>query len=78
MILVAFDRPVDTTALAALPGVAEVSRVNDSYRVSVEDIDTAVRSIASFSHAQGVRILSLDTPAPSLDEVFLSITAGDE
>jgi len=78
MILVAFDRPVDTTALAALPGVAEVLRVNDSYRVSVEDIDTAVRSIASFSHAQGVRILSLDTPAPSLDEVFLSITAGDE
>ncbi|NLM30440.1 MAG: ATP-binding cassette domain-containing protein [Methanomicrobiales archaeon] len=78
MILVAFDRSVDTEALAALPGVAEVSRANDRYRVSVEDIDTAIGSVVSFAHAQGMRILSLDTPAPSLDEVFLTITGGDE
>jgi len=70
--------PAAKAALAALPGVADISQVNDRYRVSVEDIDTVIRSIASFAHAQGVRILSLDTPAPSLDEVFLSITAGDE
>lgn len=77
VILVSFDRRVDTGTLAALPGIAGVTGTDGRCRVSAGDIDTAIQSIVSFAHSEGARILSLDTPAPTLDEVFLSITAGD-
>ncbi len=78
VILVGFDHQVDTGALSALPGIADVTEANGRYRITAEDIDTAIQSIVAHARAQEARILSLDTPAPSLDEVFLSITAGDE
>ena len=78
VVLVRFDRRVDIRALSALPGIADVAEVNGRCRIAVEDIDTAIQSIVSHARAQGARILSLDTPTPSLDEVFLSITAGDD
>ena len=78
VVLVCFDRRVDIRALSALPGIADVAEVNGRCRIAVEDIDTAIQSIVSHARAQGTRILSLDTPTPSLDEVFLSITAGDD
>lgn len=78
VILVSFGRQVDTKALSSLPGIIDITKSNSRYRISVEDIDAAIQSVASYAREQGLRILSLDTPAPTLDEVFLSITAGDE
>ena len=77
VILVGFDRRVETEMLAALPGIDGVTGTDGRCRVSATDIDTAIWSIVSFARSQGARILSLDTPAPTLDEVFLSITAGE-
>jgi ABC-2 type transport system ATP-binding protein len=76
-IFIGFDRQIEAEALAALPEVTGVARAGDRYQVSTQDIDVAFGSIVSFARSQGIRILSVDTPTPTLDEVYLSITESE-
>ena len=74
---VSFDRPVSADVLAGLDGVAEADRTGDKWRIVTEDPDLVIRSLVAFSSDCGAAILTLNTLAPSLDEVFLRLT-GEE
>ena len=71
---VSFDREISGGGLAALEGVLATAREGDKWRLTVEDTDAAVRALAAFAHDQGAAIVTLNTPAPSLDEAFLRLT----
>ena len=75
---VSFDRVVPADALARLDGVAGVSRTGDKWQITAENPDLAVRSLVAFSRDRGAAILTLNTLAPSLDEVFLRLTGEEE
>jgi len=75
---VSFDRPVPADALAGLDGVAEAYRTGDKWRIVTEDPDLVIRSLVAFSGDCSVAILTLNTLAPSLDEVFLRLTGEEQ
>ncbi len=60
--------------LAALPEVSTVVKIGDKWRLYTEDPSALLPQIMSFADAHGLRVVSLNTLAPSLEDVFLQIT----
>jgi ABC-2 type transport system ATP-binding protein len=60
--------------LAALPEVGTVVKVGDKWRLYTEDPSALLPHVLQFAETQGLRIVSLNTLAPSLEDVFLQIT----
>ncbi len=73
-----FDRPVEAAVFAGLPGIDRASKLGDTWRFETADTDAAIASVVTAARSSGVRILSLSTLAPTLDEVYLRLTGGDE
>ena len=65
-----------TDKLAKLPDVNTVVKVADKWRLYTDDPSALLPHILRFSETQGLRIISLNTLAPSLEDVFLQITGG--
>jgi ABC-2 type transport system ATP-binding protein len=71
---VSFDRDVPGDALAGLAGVTAVNRTGDKWQITADNHDAAIRSLMTFGQQNGAAIVTLNTLAPSLDEVFLRLT----
>lgn len=65
---------VNPAELARLPGVSEVQRVGDKCRLYTEDPGGLVVALANYACSTGLKIVSLNTLAPSLEEAFLALT----
>jgi ABC-2 type transport system ATP-binding protein len=70
------DGQAHSQALAALPGVTSVSKMGDKWRLYTEDPSIVLPRIMAFAAEQGLRVVSLNTLSPSLEDVFLEITGG--
>ena len=60
--------------LAALPGVMNHVKVGDKWRLYTEDPSALLPQIIDYARANGLRVISLNTLGPSLEDVFLEIT----
>ena len=63
-------------SLAALPGVTTSVKLGDKWRLYTEDPPALLPLIMNYAASHGLRILSLNTLLPSLEDVFLEITGG--
>jgi ABC-2 type transport system ATP-binding protein len=70
------DEQAHSQALAALPGVSASSKMGDKWRLYTEDPSAVLPLIMDYAAVQGLRVISLNTLAPSLEDVFLEITGG--
>jgi len=75
---VSFARDVAGDTLLGLAGVTGASRVGDKWRITAEDQDTAIKSLAIFCQQKGIAIVTLNTLAPTLDEAFLRLTQEEK
>jgi ABC-2 type transport system ATP-binding protein len=78
LIEVSFNGPVSEVALSGLDGVMGAIRSGDKWRITADDQDRAIRSLVAASRKEGVAIVTLNTLAPSLDEVFLLLTKEEK
>ena len=62
--------------LSSLTGVTTVVKMGDKWRLYTEDPSTLLPEIMTFASAHQLRVISLNTLAPSLEDVFLEITGG--
>ena len=60
--------------LAALPQVNTVAKLGDKWRLYTEDPSTLLPEVVKFTENKNLRIISLNTLKPSLEDVFLQIT----
>ena len=60
--------------LASLPDLGTVLKIGDKWRLYTEDPSALLPHILKFAEIQGLRIVSLNTLAPTLEDVFLQIT----
>ena len=70
------DGQAHSQALASLPGVTAASKMGDQLRLYTEDPSAVLPLIMAYAAVQGLRVISLNTMAPSLEDVFLEITGG--
>jgi len=72
---VAFDSAVPIQDdLHKLSGVSEVRKEGDKFRLFTEDPPAVIAGVSAFANARGIRILSLNTYGPSLEDVFIRLT----
>jgi ABC-2 type transport system ATP-binding protein len=61
-------------ALAALPGVTTPVKMGDKWRLYTEDPADLLPLVVHYAESHGLRVVSLNTLGPSLEDVFLEIT----
>jgi ABC-2 type transport system ATP-binding protein len=61
-------------SLAALPGVTTAVKMGDKWRLYTEDPSVLLPRVISYAGSHGLRVVSLSTLGPSLEDVFLEIT----
>ncbi|OPX62290.1 MULTISPECIES: ATP-binding cassette domain-containing protein [unclassified Methanoregula] len=73
---VAFDSasPRRMDDLRQLPGVSEVRKEGDKFRLFTEDPSLVIDAVTAYAKAENARILSLSTFGPSLEDVFIRLT----
>jgi len=75
---VAFEGDVTekSPVLETLPGVTTQTKVGDKIRLYTEDPSALLPRIIQFAESHTLRVVSLNTLSPSLEDVFLEITGG--
>ena len=72
---VAFDKPIgDLESLQAIEGVNEVRKEGDKLRLYTNTPGDVACQLVEYSKAHELRILALNTLAPSLEDVFVHLT----
>ena len=62
------------TGLADLPTVNTMVKVGDKWRLYTDDPSILLPQMMRYAEAHHLRVVSLNTLAPSLEDVFLEIT----
>jgi ABC-2 type transport system ATP-binding protein len=71
---VSFQRTVEAEALSSFTHVRQVVKRGDKLRLYAEDVSETIDSITGFANARGLKIVSLNTLAPSLEDIFVELT----
>jgi ABC-2 type transport system ATP-binding protein len=66
------SQEINPNEFTDLTGVKKANRVKDYYHLVVSDLDNAIASIISFTRANDIKIKKINTPEPSLEEVFIN------
>ena len=66
--------PAQAEALKALPGVTAALKMGDKWRLYTDDPSALLPLLMDYAQANGLRIISLSTLGPSLEDVFLELT----
>jgi ABC-2 type transport system ATP-binding protein len=71
---VSFTDSVNPETLAQLPGVNEIQKVGDKYCLYTESPGELVVMLVNYSCTVGLKIVSLNILAPSLEDAFVALT----
>jgi ABC-2 type transport system ATP-binding protein len=63
--------------LASLPGVTKPIKMGDKWRLYTEDPSALLPRVVDYARSHDLRIVSLRTLGPSLEDVFLEITGQE-
>ncbi len=74
---VAFDAPVEPDAVADLQDVSHVEKQGDKLRLYTSSPGAVATQLVSFAPTKSLKIVSLNTLGPSLEEVFVSLTGAE-
>lgn len=75
---VSFDNMVNPEVLTAIPGVNTIKKLGDKWRLYTTNPGELVVSLTKFSSSNGLKIISLNTLAPSLEDAFMALTEKEE
>ncbi|MFW5714541.1 MAG: ATP-binding cassette domain-containing protein [Brevefilum sp.] len=63
-------------ALSEMPGVIDSVKMGDKWRLYTEDPSALLPKLMAYAESKNLQIVSLNTLAPSLEDVYLQITGG--
>jgi len=75
---VAFNKPVSTQEFLENPGIVKAVPAGNKVRIYTADPSTVIEFLVGYAKKNGLRILSLNTMMPSLEDVFLKLIKGKE
>jgi ABC-2 type transport system ATP-binding protein len=71
---VSFSDSIGIESLRNLPRVSEVKRTGDKYRLYTDNPSELVVTLVNHASAAGLKIVSLNTMTPSLEDAFVALT----
>jgi ABC-2 type transport system ATP-binding protein len=73
---VSFDRKVDCSIFTTDRCVAKAEEAGDKVRIYTSDPNLAIEKIMAIKEEKGLRIISMTTLGPTLEDVFIKLTEG--
>jgi ABC-2 type transport system ATP-binding protein len=70
---VSFDKGVDIEELSKFHGVNEAKKMGDKIRLYVDEPSEVIDKLLEFSRSKKQKIITLNTLAPTLEDVFLKL-----
>jgi ABC-2 type transport system ATP-binding protein len=70
---VIFNKDVSDKDLSKVKGIREVKKIGDKMRLYVDDSSLVFEKVINFARSKGLKIISLNTLAPSLEDVYLKL-----
>jgi len=71
---VSFENMVNSEVLANIPGVSTVKKLGDKWRLYTANPGELVVSLINYSCSNGLKLISLNTLSPSLEDAFIALT----
>jgi ABC-2 type transport system ATP-binding protein len=71
---VSFDNVVNSEVLTSIPGVNAVEKMGDKWRLYTPNPGELVVSLVNYSSSHGLKVISLTTLEPSLEDAFVALT----
>ena len=75
---ISFDKTFDLNVLMKIRGVSEAKKRGDKIRLYVDDPSTVIDELVKFTSLRKIKIISLNTLAPTLEDVFLKLIQEEE
>lgn len=73
-VVVSFDKPVKEEEIPDIPAISGIVRMGDKLKFYTSDPSTVVMSLTNFARKRGLKIMNLNTLAPSLEDVFVRLS----
>jgi ABC-2 type transport system ATP-binding protein len=73
---IVFDRKIDFSGLAAFSVNGRVDEAGERVRLTVGDVGEALNNVIEFANSKSLKIISLNTLTPSLEEAFIKLTGA--
>jgi ABC-2 type transport system ATP-binding protein len=71
---VSFDHLVNKNNFAKIPCVKQIEKMGDKIKLYTSDLGETLNCIMDYARSHNMKIITLNTLAPSLEEVFLKLT----
>ena len=73
---ISFDRSINIQEFSEISDAAEVKMEGDKFRIYTKNINDLILSLTHFAEERGLKIMTMNTLLPSLEEVFIELTGG--
>jgi ABC-2 type transport system ATP-binding protein len=73
---ISFDKTIKAENLSGIPNIAEIRREGDKFKIYTKNINDLIASLTDFAEENKLKIMTLNTMLPSLEEVFVELTEG--
>lgn len=70
---VSFIKPVLVDELARISNVTEAKKIGDKIRLYTDEPHSVINSLTDYARSKGLTIVSLNTLAPTLEDVFIKL-----
>jgi ABC-2 type transport system ATP-binding protein len=71
---VTFDGPINVQDLSDLPEIQEIRKTGDKFILNNSNVNNLISTITEYAKSKDIKIMALNTLAPSLEEVFIELT----
>jgi ABC-2 type transport system ATP-binding protein len=71
---ISFDKNISTQSLSEISYISEIRKEGDKFLITSDDINGLINSLTDFVESKNLKITSLNTMEPSLEDVFLQLT----
>jgi ABC-2 type transport system ATP-binding protein len=70
---VSFNKPASADELSKIPNVTEAKKIGDKIRLYTDESHSVINSLIDYAHSRGLTVISLNTLAPTLEDVFIKL-----
>ena len=70
---ISFNKPVDVEAIRKVTDASRVEKLGDKIKLHTNKIDKTIRVLVNYARENNLKIVSLNTLTPSLEDVFIEL-----
>jgi ABC-2 type transport system ATP-binding protein len=70
---ISFDRTVNTKELLHIKGVEKAAKMGDKLKLYVDETSSVIVALVDYARSKKLKIITINTLAPSMEDVFLKL-----